>query len=81
MTTTVASQVVSGTIARDLDDINAKVKQSSMDLRRERVKLIQQRVKEVLGKDIDIDIKEMDTDVTVDLNLNDLAKTEGIVSI
>ena len=73
-------QVVNQTIARDLDDINAKVKQASYDLRSERVKLIKVKVKEVLGKDVDIAIGELNTDVLVNLNLNDLAKTEGIVS-
>ena len=50
-----------------------------MALRRERVALIKQKVKEVLGRDVDIAIADVNTDVTVDLNLNALAKTEGIV--
>ncbi len=70
--------MVTQTISRDLDDINSKVKEASMDLRRERVRLIRIKVKEVLGKDVDIPVNEVNTDVTVDLNLNDLAKTEGI---
>ena len=37
-------------------------------------------MKEVLGRDVDIAVQEVDTDVTVDLNMNDLAKTDGIVS-
>merc|ERR1712141_799701 len=72
------SQVVNQTIARDLDDINAKVKEASFNLRSERVKLIKIKVKEVLGKDVDIAIGELNTDVLVNLNLNDLAKTDGI---
>merc|ERR1712141_926287 len=72
------SQVVNQTIARDLDDINAKVKEASFNLRSERVKLIKIKVKEVLGKDVDIDVKDVNTDVIVNLNLNALAKTEGI---
>ncbi len=72
---------MSQTITRDLDDINAKVKEASMSLRKERVRLIRIKVKEVLGKDVDIPVNEVNTDVTVDLNLNDLAKTEGIVSL
>ena len=69
------------TISRDLDDINAKVKEASYNLRAERVRLIKLKVKEVLGKDVDVKIGEFNTDAVVNLNLNDLAKTEGIVSI
>ena len=43
--------------------------------------MIKAKVKEVLGKDVDIDVKDVNTDVIVNLNLNALAKTEGIVSI
>ena len=64
-----------------MDDINGKVKEASKNLRGERVKLIKAKVKEVLGKDVDIDVKDVNTDVIVNLNLNALAKTEGIVSI
>ena len=64
-----------------MDDINGKVKKASKNLRAERVKLIKAKVKEVLGKDVDIDVKDVNTDVIVNLNLNALAKTEGIVSI
>ena len=64
-----------------MDDINSKVKEASKNLRGERVKLIKAKVKEVLGKDVDIDVKDVNTDVIVNLNLNALAKTEGIVSI
>lgn len=42
------------------------------------MKLIKAKVKEVLGKDVDIDVKDVNTDVIVNLNLNALAKTEGI---
>ena len=69
------------TISRDLDDINAKVKEASYNLRAERVRLIKLKVKEVLGKDVDVKIGEFNTDAVVNLNLNDLAKTEGIVRI
>ncbi len=72
-------QVVTQTIARDLDEINAKVKTTALDLRRERVALIKLKVKQVLGRDVDISAQEdLNTDVVVDLNMNDLAKTEGI---
>ncbi len=68
------------TISRDLDDINAKVKEASVALRRERVRLIRIKAREVLGRDVDIPVNEdaLDTDVTVDLNFNDLAKTDGV---
>jgi len=72
------TQVVTQTISRDLDDINAKVKTASYNLRAERVKLIKIKVKEVLGKDVDVAIGEFNTDAVVNLNLNDLAKTDGI---
>jgi hypothetical protein len=49
-------------------------------LRAERVRLIKIKVWEVLGKDVDIAIGDFNTDAVVNLNLNDLAKTEGIVS-
>lgn len=51
-----------------------------MKLRTERVRLIKEKVKEVMGKDVDIAVADVNTDVKVDLNLNDLAMTEGIVS-
>ena len=70
--------MVTQTISRDLDDINSKVKEASYNLRAERVRLIKLKVKEVLGKDVDVKIGEFNTDAVVNLNLNDLAKTEGI---
>ena len=73
--------MVTQTISRDLDDINAKVKEASYNLRAERVRLIKLKVKEVLGKDVDVKIGEFNTDAVVNLNLNDLAKTDGIVRI
>ena len=39
-TTVQSIKVVHSTIAKDLEDINKKVKESSMNLRRERVRLI-----------------------------------------
>ena len=49
-----------------------------MDLRRERVTLIKQKVKDVLGKDVDIHVSDINTDVKVSLNTNDVARTAGI---
>ncbi len=63
-----------------MDDINAKVKTAAYNLRSERVKLIKIKVKEILGKDVDVAVGEFNTDVVVNLNVNDLAKTDGIVS-
>lgn len=40
-------QVVTQTISRDLDDINARVKEAATNLRRERVRLIGEKVKQV----------------------------------
>ena len=74
-------QVVTQTISFDLSDINAKVKQASLDLRKERVMLIKAKIKEVLGKEVDLseDASNVNTDLNVQLNLNDLARTDGIV--
>ena len=72
--------MVTETISKDLNDINAKVKKAAMGLRRERVNLIKLKVKEVLGKDVDIQVQDINTDVNVKLNIEDLALTEGIVS-
>ena len=68
------------TIEKDLKDINLRVSDASKNLRIERVRLIKQKVKEVLGKDVNISIKDVNTDVKVQPNLNDLHTTAGIVS-
>ena len=75
-----SSKVVHSTIAKDLENSNAKVHEASTDLRKERIKLIKQKAKEITGEDIEIDLVEIDTDVKVDVNVNELARTEGIVS-
>ena len=63
-----------------MKDINLRVSEASKNLRIERVHLIKLKVKEVLGKDVHISIKDVNTDVKVQPNLNDLHTTEGIVS-
>jgi hypothetical protein len=63
-----------------LKDINLRVSEASKNLRIERVHLIKLKVKEVLGKDVNISIKDVNTDVKVQPNLNDVHTTEGIVS-
>ena len=55
--------------------------EAATDLRRERIRLIKLKAKEITGEDIDIDVGEIDTDVKVGVNINELARTEGIVSI
>ena len=57
-----------------------KVSEASKNLRIERVRLIKLKVKEVLGKDVHISIKDVNTDVKVEPNRNDLHTTAGIVS-
>ena len=57
---------------------NQKVRTAAMDLRRERVTLIKQKVKDVLGKEVDIQVSDINTDVKVSLNTNDVARTAGI---
>merc|ERR550532_1571160 len=72
------NMVVHSTIKTDLEDINAKVHQAATDLRKERIRLIKIKAKEITGEDIEIDVGEIDTDVIVDVNINELARTEGI---
>merc|ERR1711953_809433 len=55
-----------------------KVHQAATDLRKERIRLIKIKAKEITGEDIEIDVGEIDTDVIVDVNINELARTEGI---
>ena len=43
--------------------------------------VFQLKAKEFTGEDIEIPIADIDTDVNVEVNFNDLARTEGIVSI
>lgn len=71
-------QVLYQTIEKDLKDINLRVREASKNLRIERVHLIKLKVKEVLGKDVNISIKDVNTDVKVQPNLNDLHTTDGI---
>ena len=89
--------MVNNTIAKDLDDINKKVKDASMGLRKERIRLIKIKAKEITGQDIELEAADIDTDANVEVskpvinvseqifklqvNLNELARTEGIVSI
>ena len=42
---------------------------------------MQIKAKEITGEDIDIAVADINTDVNVELNLHDLARTEGIVRI
>ncbi|XP_063864827.1 uncharacterized protein LOC135102977 isoform X3 [Scylla paramamosain] len=70
--------VINTTIMKDLNDINEKVKDKTLELRRERVRLIQEKVKELWGMDIELD----STLRTEDFNVEELAKmmvTEGQV--
>ena len=73
--------MVHSTIAKDLENSNAKVHEAATDLRRERIRLIKLKAKEITGEDIDIEIGEINTDVKVGVNVNELARTEGIVSL
>ena len=45
------------------------------------MKKFQIKAKEITGEDIDITVADINTDVNVEVNLNDLARTEGIVSL
>ncbi|XP_042219823.1 uncharacterized protein LOC121864729, partial [Homarus americanus] len=57
--------VINTTIMKDLNDINAKVKGKTLELRRERVRLIQEKVRELWGTDIELDstLRMQDVDV------------------
>ena len=59
--------MVNNTIAKDLDDINKKVKDASMGLRRERIRLIKIKAKEITGQDIELEAADIDTDVNVEV--------------
>ena len=39
----------------------------------------QLKAKEITGEDVEINVADIDTDVNIEVNLNDLARTEGIV--
>merc|ERR1711879_386999 len=65
------NMVVHTTIAKDLENSNGKVHEAATDLRRERIRLIKLKAKEITGE-------EIDTDVKVGVNINELARTEGI---
>ena len=39
------------------------------------------KAKELTGQDLDIAVADINTDITVKPNINELARTEGIVSI
>ncbi|XP_045112890.1 uncharacterized protein LOC123505534 isoform X2 [Portunus trituberculatus] len=70
--------VINTTIMKDLNDINDRVKDKTLELRRERVRLIQDKVKQLWGMDIELD----STLRTEDFNVEELAKlmvTEGQV--
>ena len=73
-------QVLKSTIQRDLSGINVKVREAFKALREERVKLIREKAKEVLGRDVEISLKDVDTDVNVKPDFNQLVTTNGIVS-
>lgn len=72
------TQVLKSTIQRDLSGINVKVREAFKALREERVKLIREKAKEVLGRDVEISLKDVDTDVNVKPDFNQLVTTNGI---
>merc|ERR1712012_1039278 len=72
------NMVVHSTIAKDLENSNAKVHEASTNLRKERIRLIQEKARDITGEDIDIDVGEINTDVKIDISTNELARTEGI---
>ncbi|XP_050722090.1 myosin-11-like isoform X2 [Eriocheir sinensis] len=70
--------VINTTIMKDLAEINDKVKDKTLELRRERVRLIQEKVKRLWGTDIKLD----QTLRTEDMDVEEMARimlTEGQV--
>ena len=72
--------MVNNTIAKDLDDINKKVKDASMGLRRERIRLIKIKAKEITGQDIELEAADIDTDVNVEVGIVYLHVREDVGS-
>ncbi|XP_069998862.1 uncharacterized protein synr [Penaeus vannamei] len=75
--------VINTTIMKDLQDINEKVKEKTLELRRERVRLIQDKVRQLWGTDIELDGTlrgaELDLEQLSKANLTDgqVVKLEG----
>ncbi|XP_063597301.1 uncharacterized protein LOC134773982 [Penaeus indicus] len=75
--------VINTTIMKDLQEINEKVKEKTLELRRERVRLIQEKVRELWGTDIELDGTlrgaELDLEQLSKANLTDgqVVKLEG----
>ncbi|XP_076029182.1 BH3-only protein sayonara [Oratosquilla oratoria] len=76
--------VINSTIMKDLNGINEKVKEKTLELRRERIRLIQNKVREIWGTDIELEEtlrSSKDTDIeilaTQMLNENHVAKVDG----
>ncbi|XP_047492393.1 intracellular protein transport protein USO1-like isoform X2 [Penaeus chinensis] len=75
--------VINTTIMKDLQEINEKVKEKTLELRRERVRLIQDKVRELWGTDIELDGTlrgaELDLEQLSKANLTDgqVVKLEG----
>lgn len=72
--------MVNNTIAKDLDDINKKVKDASMGLRRERIRLIKIKAKEITGQDIELEAADIDTDVNVEVHCTIISSRKQCVS-
>ena len=72
---------MNNTIAKDLDDINKKVKDASMGLRRERIRLIKIKAKEITGQDIELEAADIDTDVNVEVHNNFISESMCIYKI
>ncbi|XP_066971540.1 uncharacterized protein synr isoform X1 [Macrobrachium rosenbergii] len=75
--------VINNTIMKDLNDINERVKQKTIALRRERVRLIKAKAKELWGTDIELDatLRAQDLDLEAyskaGLTEGDVVKIEG----
>ncbi|XP_064092284.1 uncharacterized protein LOC135205494 isoform X3 [Macrobrachium nipponense] len=75
--------VINNTIMKDLNDINERVQQKNLALRRERVRLIKTKAKELWGTDIELDatLRTQDLDLEAyskaGLTEGDVVKIEG----
>ncbi|GFY60603.1 uncharacterized protein TNIN_369181 [Trichonephila inaurata madagascariensis] len=68
-------QVLNTTISKDLAEITEESKSKAQELRQERIHLIKSKVKEITGKDVDLDAGSLDTEA------EDLAADEQVAKL
>ncbi|GFQ66527.1 uncharacterized protein TNCT_386131 [Trichonephila clavata] len=68
-------QVLNTTISKDLAEMTEESKSKAQELRQERIHLIKSKVKEITGKDVDLDAGSLDTEA------EDLAADEQVAKL